>query len=63
MLMTFQYYNLMQFYSLTFQQMILIDGFTRLGTVMSLISVGVDAIIVLVLNFETRCSISAFSPV
>ena len=30
---------------------------------MSLISVGVDAIIVLVLNFETRCSISAFSPV
>ena len=39
MLMGFQYSNLMQFDSLTFQQKILIDGFNRLGTVvLSLIS-------------------------
>ena len=49
----------------------LIDGFNGLGTVvLSLISenprsafVGVDAIIVSILSFETRCSISATSPV
>ena len=71
MLMGFQYSNLMQFDSLTFQQKILIDGFNGLGTVvLSLISdnprsrfVGVDAIIVSILGFETRCSISASSPV
>ena len=37
--MCFQYSNLMQFDSLTFQQKILIDGFNNLGTVvLSLIS-------------------------
>ena len=64
MLMGFQNPNLMQMDSLTFQQKILIDGFNRLGTVvLSLISenprsrfdVGVDAIVVLILSFETRC--------
>ena len=39
MLMGFQYSNLMQFDSLTFQQNILIDGFHKLGTVfLSLVS-------------------------
>ena len=61
--------------SLTFQQKILIDGFNGLGTVvLSLIFwkskveiyVGVDAIIAIIvsiLSFETRCSISASLPV
>ena len=40
LLMGFQYSNLMQLDSLTFQQKILIDGFNGLGTgVLSLISV------------------------
>ena len=33
LIMGFQYSNLMQFYSLTFQQIVLIDGFHGLGTV------------------------------
>ena len=33
MLMGFQYYNLMHFDSLAFQQRIVIDGFNGLGTV------------------------------
>ena len=57
---------------MTFQQKILIDGFNGSGTVvLSLISqkskikihVGVDAIVVSISSFETRCSISASSPV
>ena len=63
--MGFQYSNSMQFDSLTFQQKILIDGFNGLGTEnpRSRFMLGVDAIVVSILSFETRCSISASSPV
>ena len=69
MLMGFQFSNSMQFDSLTFKQKILIDGFNGLGIIaLSLISENPRSrfmlelmLLLLILSFETRCSISASS--